>query len=814
MAVIALVALAPAITSGLGLAAGGVAAGLVTGALIAAGSYVDSAFVMPAIFGRQTVKGPRIDDLRVTSASEGTPINFIVGTTRVEGTCIFATDLKEKKKKRGGKGGGSSESYSYSATVAIGWGFGPLSIRKVWADTKLIFSTSAGADKRYSALVNHDGSLDQSPDPILEAAALTQVSAYRGYSYTVIQDLQLADWGNRIPSFTAEVSTSDGTTITVKAALERIFQFADWKTEFLDLDRLGFPPPGGDTHYNEFHGMQIKGPTTLAKIIEPIMLAYNLYARETAGKLEFGWRSGDSVLTVDPADLGVTDDDNTVPPRFTVEETSDRDMPSEANVQYLDKGNNYLAGSQSERRNTFLNHSVMDTQMPMVLTNVQARLIARRMLWDPFLTRKKVKMTLPMKYCMLQEHDVFNTTFLGESRKIEVIRIAEGQNNVLELEGHLIEDGLAIGPEIDNPPTPGPDPVPQVPVSLRIEALDIPPLRDDDVMQPGFYLAVGPQEPDATYVGADVYYATGVTTSEAVKVGSAPLMADMGHIVGSIPDADLDALNIREDIEIIEIEFDNEASAAFSESGGQQQGENWMAVQTPGGTNWEIMSFRYAAKTGDRRYKIRGFYRGLRSTRDFAADGASNGRFVMLNSALTFIKIPFGLNGGSVFAVPLFASLDSPQTAGRNGPCPENMTVRPFFVRDIDYASPPLGFPATNGMGIGWRRMSRFVQQEPSMPFSGFYQQPLEEPFERFILEIYTHDRNMLLRREDSVGGTYFDYSKSKQEGDGREVDEGQPQPAAGWVNDPIFVRIRQVGRYYPQGGWEATGYVPASSAP
>jgi len=73
--------------------------GPIGGAIGAAiGSWIDSQFLFPLIFGRddRSIIGPRLDDLKLQLASEGSPINLCIGPeNRVSGTVIWMTDLIE-----------------------------------------------------------------------------------------------------------------------------------------------------------------------------------------------------------------------------------------------------------------------------------------------------------------------------------------------------------------------------------------------------------------------------------------------------------------------------------------------------------------------------------------------------------------------------------------------------------------------------------------------------------------------------------------------------------------------------------------------
>lgn len=159
------------------------------------------------IFGGGRREGPRLSELRLSTSSYGVPIPRQFGRMRVPGQIIWATDLVEHKESQGGgKGGPSVTAYSYSVSFAVALSSRPiLSVGRIWADGKLLRG-EAGDLKTGGAFRFHSGTGDQQPDPLIAAAeGAEQCPAYRGLAYAVFEDLQLAEFGNRIPSLSFEI---------------------------------------------------------------------------------------------------------------------------------------------------------------------------------------------------------------------------------------------------------------------------------------------------------------------------------------------------------------------------------------------------------------------------------------------------------------------------------------------------------------------------------------------------------------------------------------------------------------------------------
>jgi Putative phage tail protein len=184
--------------------------------------FLGGALLGGALFpGPTTVsRGPRIEDLRVQVSTLGRPIPRVHGTYQVAGNVIWSAGIKETavKEEVGGKGGltGPSQKsvrYLYSASLAIGICAGPIAgVLRIKADGKLVADYRAGNTGPTvgdaAAIRVHLGGETQVPDPLLQAdLGVADTPAYRGLAYVVVEELQLADFGNRIPNFSFEVAT-------------------------------------------------------------------------------------------------------------------------------------------------------------------------------------------------------------------------------------------------------------------------------------------------------------------------------------------------------------------------------------------------------------------------------------------------------------------------------------------------------------------------------------------------------------------------------------------------------------------------------
>lgn len=157
-------------------------------------------------------EGARLETLAVQTSTYGRMIPMVFGMVRIAGNVIWARPIKEvsttTKVRTGGKGGAggaksssTSTTYSYYVTLAIAICEGEIArLNRVWADAQLL-DLSQGTYRVYH------GSETQQPDPLIESYhGVGATPAYRGLAYVVIEDFPIADFGNRIPNFTFEVT--------------------------------------------------------------------------------------------------------------------------------------------------------------------------------------------------------------------------------------------------------------------------------------------------------------------------------------------------------------------------------------------------------------------------------------------------------------------------------------------------------------------------------------------------------------------------------------------------------------------------------
>ena len=173
-------------------------------------------------------EGQRLGNSQITGASEGTVIPRIWGKFRVGGQLIWATNFREEivvdRTERGGKGGpkqiSEATTYKYYASFAIGIceGDGGARLNRVFID-------GAQIDLSRFNYRFYDGSETQNPDPkIVQVEGVGNVPAYRGLCYIVFDEVDLTDFGNRLPQMSVEINmpSSGNLTGTVEGIIRSV----------------------------------------------------------------------------------------------------------------------------------------------------------------------------------------------------------------------------------------------------------------------------------------------------------------------------------------------------------------------------------------------------------------------------------------------------------------------------------------------------------------------------------------------------------------------------------------------------------------
>ncbi|MDB5685358.1 MAG: hypothetical protein JWM75_3056 [Sphingomonas bacterium] len=452
--------MATLILTAVGTALGGPIGGAI-GALI--GQSVDRRMLAPK--GR---RGPRLGDLTVQTSTYGSAIPKLFGRMRVAGTVIWATDLKEDRAISGGKGQPSTTEYSYSASFAVALSARPIvAVHRIWADGKLLRG-AAGDWKTQTGFRLYLGGEDQAVDPLIASAeGLGGTPAYRGTAYAVFEHLQLADFGNRIPSLTFEVE-ADQSAVPLGTVADELSQGA--VRGELPASVEGFAA-SGDSVRGALEALSSLAALSVVDQGEQLLLR-SLPAAALLSEDALGATAGSELRA-----------------RVELDREAPGTLPDEIAISYYEPSRDYQAGLQRARRGG-PGRRVESIDLPAALSADGAKAAAERLLARAWAERVHATVALPIRHMTLRPGSAVRLP-----GRAELFRIASWTLAHMVLELKLVGVPTApAAPATASPGRPSAEADQQAGETL-LELLDLPPLQETALAAPMLWIAAAGTEP-------------------------------------------------------------------------------------------------------------------------------------------------------------------------------------------------------------------------------------------------------------------------------------------------------------------------------
>ena len=326
------------------------------------------------IFGSPR-RGPRLGDLSVQTSSYGTQIPRIYGAMRVAGSIVWATDLVESSLTSGAKGQPETI-FSYSVSFAVALSSRRAArIGRIWADGKLLRG-EAGDFKVSTDFRFHDGDEDQNVDPLIASIeGLAKTPAYRGLALAVFENLELAEFGNRIPFLTFEIFGDDQPT-TVGEILADV-----------SAGRIATSDP------SLVMGYAAMGKSAEAAV-EPLVDNFGVDLFDDGKRLRSP--EPNAPITIDYETLGSVAGARPAA-RFEREQTPIRELPTSLALSYYDPERDYQTGL-ARAAATGIDYNEVRTELPAVVNAADARAIAENRLARNWAQRDRMTVRLAPRY--------------------------------------------------------------------------------------------------------------------------------------------------------------------------------------------------------------------------------------------------------------------------------------------------------------------------------------------------------------------------------------------------------------------------------
>lgn len=567
------------------LSAAGFALGGPIGAAL--GSLAGRALDSQIFGGSRVPEGPRLKELDVQTSSYGSEIPAVFGSMRVAGTVIWATDLIEQQgEEDGGKNSPARTVYSYSASLAVALSSRPAArVGRIWADGNLMRGEASdfkvGTEFRF-----HSGHGDQAPDSLIAQAEGVAASGFRGIAYAVFEDLQLADYGNRIPSFSFELIERDGSV--------RLVEIADAVTR-------------GTVRGND--PLSVRGFAAGGEAADLVRIMVDAAGLRLSRNAD-GFRLSSDVMGESIAREPVAAIDKETLDRPARSRAPLGDYPAAVELRYYDLARDYQAGLQRARRAgggrglaAFDFPAAMDAGLAMRLAELRARRLGAE--------REQLRMAVPYTV----DEPRAGTAINWQNRRWTITEIEHRRGAMLLTARSLVRSapiaagGIAGRAVHETDSVHGP---------TRLMLVELPDIAQGGTDKP--VVAIAAAGLSSGWRRAALLMGSSGNSLRSIGVTApAAVMGSLATILQAVPAGLIDRRNTPE-IELLHggmILGDADRDRLLS-------GANLAAIGD------EVVQFERAVQTGDRRYRLQGLHRGLYGSDHADGDHEPGAPFLLL----------------------------------------------------------------------------------------------------------------------------------------------------------------------------------------
>lgn len=521
---------------------------IATFAINLAASYLLSRLTAP--------DGPRLKNLEADGGDYGVPMARGYGEkVRVVGAQIAQSDIDEDPHKSGGgllntiglgfiAGAIGPKYYTYSVPALALFLLDradddPIEgIEKVWANGKLIWKASSATlddeeldvdgglvwrrykkNKYFRTMTIYTGHEDQPVDPIL--AGQQEISEDSGYifsGYLMFDDLQLAAFGNSIPTIEVLVQVKAGQSVA-KAA-EAICAAAG-------IDPLRDVSTTALTD-NTLRGYTVTDQSTCFDALKPLLPSFAVDAAEVSGQIRFYKRSQTMRSTITTEEMGAHVYGDSPPQKALFKRATDLDLPRETALTWVDPDRDYQPNTATSRRSEGTAKSNANASIQLVLTADEGASTAALMHWDACLGRTQVSFSLTDAWITLATGFAYGLPVGGQVVPYRITRKLRGANGIIEVEA-LSDESVTYTASIAGTSGTIPDDDNTLFPDTRLVLMDMP-IIEDDHDEYGFYVVMGESEPGWTR--GRVEASTDGVNFETI--GDTPDSAILGDITGTL----------------------------------------------------------------------------------------------------------------------------------------------------------------------------------------------------------------------------------------------------------------------------------------
>ncbi len=606
-------------------------------------------------------KGPRLGDLNVQTSSYGTAIPRIYGTMRVAGTIVWATDLKEDSELQGdGKSQPETVVFTYSVSLAVALSCRQaVQVKRIWADGKLIRG-AAGDLKVAGKFRFYGGTEDHPVDPLIGSIEGSgQSPAYRGLALAVFEDLQLGDFGNRIPALTFELAADAVGEIAIGELLNdasgRAINCTDERTV------------GGYAAYGN----------TIGEAVAPLIEAFAVELHDDGDAL----CSPPAEAARIPATIQLGASADIEGSATTLRQQSPASgLPAAVTLTYYDPARDYQTG-QARASCPAPSRVTRALTLPCVVEAGAAKAMAENLLLRAWALRDRVTVNLPLSFADLHPGSPLRLPELHGEWIAENVEIERFVVTVTLRPAWASAGTRSADPGRNNPQ---PD---VVAAPTRLALFDLP---APETSQPTLALAAA--SPSGTWSPVPIEIETGgVVAANRTAV----VEAILGEVLTQLADGQASLLDTVSSVEIGLANPDHWLQSRDDQA--LAMGANLAAIGN------ELIQFGQAEPLGSGRFRLSRLLRGRRGSEWAMAAHAAGEAFCLLDArSLKAIALPAEMIGSTV-TVTAHAPGDkaAPPTVSRDANGEAMRPLSPAHLR--------AGWLADGSLALSWVRRSRLA---------------------------------------------------------------------------------------------------------
>jgi hypothetical protein len=633
------------------------------------------------------------------------------------------------------------------------------------------------SEKQVKDVRFYNGDQNQQADNVVTAieenrVGVGNVLGWRGRAVMVLEELNLTDFGNRLPSFEFIVEVA-GTTVTVGETIAEILEDGGFGEAEYDVSGVT----------GNFIGLNIRGAQKPKTILQPLYIAYQFISYESEGKTFFQDKETIQTLTPLLDDLTTHAPGQTVRRLMNVQDVAELKNLNALTIKYRDPEEAYQTKEARALRTTPIpGADTEEISLDLALPKDEAQQLAATLFAQSKASARAVQIRLPPSYeGRIREGLALNLLGVyGQDWRVIVARVERGADNIFIVEAYEDDlesyDQVVITAESSGSSSGGPDTQDgpnNVATLIDSVLFEVAPLKDSHRHEVGFYLAATNSDQRRAWRGAGLYRSTDAGVSY-INTHRITHEAVIGRVISSTEVPVL--VEVIDRVNTIRVEIVNHAfelSSVTEEECRQGHRMYLIGKEVVGAATATLVSTN--ALTGAKTYDLTVLRRGLRDTEDEMLDADPGAPFVWLNGpGIEFVP------GNTAAAkqrdyYKIIAPGSDIALAGEKTFAVLGATLRPLGVGQVHGSR-----DANNNLTVTWERQSRMIVKGVDQGA------PLEEDIERYRVEFF--DGATLVRTSTVDDLRTVSYLATAQTADGLTP------------GDPVLLHITQLSNRVLEG--------------